>query len=234
MSYVPPNIFVNATPFNAVEVQENNDELQGYINGGVIPGDIENSPWVRSPHIMRGTYIPQWNLHEFTTGIVRGGFFQGNNIQIGADKNKAPISGMTSNKSQVFWSIDFVPQYADVSIRLSWQLHPKHPAAQDVLVNAGNQIAQTVVDPNFAQASSTNTSTVQYISCEEHDMGNFRNFGFEHGTPGRYRRRTSAGFIYDTATLVPGQQYSYRFFIGTANVVNHYADLNYDFQLYYV
>ena len=44
MSYVPPNIFVNATPFNAVEVQENNDELQGYINGGVIPGDIENSP----------------------------------------------------------------------------------------------------------------------------------------------------------------------------------------------
>jgi hypothetical protein len=246
MSYVPPNTFVTATPFNGGEWQENSDELRDYIDGGMSAADISTARWVRAPHIMRGTYIPLNNTHEFTSGVVRGGFFQNTNCQIGADSYRSPLPNFQFIEGQCFWSIDFTPQATNAKIRLSWQLHPKHPPARFSNIGgqgARNNFASLCIHPNFAQVAGTATTSVTSVECQEHAAGNFRDsqnlgpglYNFTEGIPGQYRRRVQSNFIYDTFSgMTPGQTYSYRLYIGTGVVLNDFAELNYSLELYYV
>jgi len=244
MSYTPPNTFITATPFNGTEWQENSDALRNYLDGGMVAADIDTTAWVYAPHIMRGSYIPLSNTHEFTTGAVRGGFFQNTNCQIGADSYRSPLPNFQYYEGQCFWAIEFTPQAPNAKVRLSWQVHPKHPPAR--FSNVGgegsrNNLAFTCIHPNTAQVAGTATTSVTNITCQEHAAGNFRDSQFVPGTydfvagiPGFYRRRVLSNFIYDSFSgLNPGQTYAYRVYIGTAVVLNDFAELNYSLEIYY-
>jgi len=73
MAYTVPNSFTTSTQINADEIQENNDALRNYINGGVATSDISTtSNWVEAKHIMKGLYNPIINEYDMELGYSCG------------------------------------------------------------------------------------------------------------------------------------------------------------------
>jgi hypothetical protein len=69
MSYTPPNVFVTATPVQAVQLQANFDALRRYINRGIVTADIADQS-VDTTDIVRGEYANVVRDHQFTTGDI--------------------------------------------------------------------------------------------------------------------------------------------------------------------
>ena len=222
MAYTPPYTFLPTTSIDAASIQGNNDALKVYIDGNIGAGDVATNSWVRSPHIMRGTYIPLWNLHEFTTGVVRGGTFDSNNITMSADKFKTPYPAFLSTNANS--TIEFIPEASNYTMRIGWQVFPKHPPLA--------QSPSTVVAQcnQFTLGTDYKTHTNQ-----ENDAGTYRNDGtFAIGIPGLYRRRAIQNWHYVNVTsATPGLVNRFQFYIGANNIVNDYADFNFTLEVYY-
>jgi hypothetical protein len=222
MAYTPPVVFLPTTSINASSIQGNNDALKVYIDGNIQVGDVSTATWVRAPHIMRGTYIPLWNLHEFATGIVRGGTFDSNNITMSADKFKTPYPAfLGTNANQ---TIEFIPESSFYIIRIGWEVFPKHPPLAQSPTTTVGQTNQMTLGPEY----KTHTS-------QENDAGTFRNDGaFAIGIPGLYRRRAIQNWHYIIASgATVGLVNRIQFYIGANNIVNDYADFNYTLEVYY-
>lgn len=221
MPYTPPNTFLPSTSVNATLIQQNDDALKSYIDGGVQVADVSSTTWVRAPHIMRGTYIPNWNLHEFTTGIVRGGFYDTSNVVASADKYRTSYPAFKTN-NQAF-VIEFIPETTSFTYHLSWQVYPKH-----VPLVAGstttNNIAETTVGTDYGA-----------YTCNELDQGHFRaDGGFTQGTVGLHRRRPIQNWKIETVVgATPGVVNRISFYIGSNIIVNDFAELNYSLEVYY-
>jgi len=107
MAYTAPNTFTDGTIINASLVQENIDDLQEYINGGIVAGDISAaSLWCEARHIMKGLYIPTTNTYEMTSAVISGPTttslpewnpgYHGNFVA-GLSDDRAPIPGTACN-----------------------------------------------------------------------------------------------------------------------------------------
>ena len=73
MAYTIPNSFSAGTTIEADKVQENNDELRNYINGGIQSSDISSlTSWVEAKHIMKGLYNPIINEYDMEMGYHCG------------------------------------------------------------------------------------------------------------------------------------------------------------------
>ena len=70
MAYVP--ITVGTGTIDSSDVQPNLDKMKNYVDGSIIVSDLGSSSWCESKHIMRGSYNPIVNQHNFTSGVVVG------------------------------------------------------------------------------------------------------------------------------------------------------------------
>lgn len=222
MAYTPPNVFVNATSLNAAAVQGNNDTLKAYVDGNVLAADVSSATWVRTPHIMRGTYIPLQNLHEFTTGVVRGGAFESNDIDVLADRFRTPYPSFLNGNENV--AVEFTNETVQWYQRLGWQVFPKHPPLKTTPTTTVAQLAQMSIGASY----KANT-------CQENDAGSFRaSATFGLGIPGVYRRRAIQNWEYkDVLGAAVGSNVVTQWYIGTNNIVNVYADFGYNIEVWY-
>ena len=69
MAYTPPNVFVNATPVDADDLQQNFDALRRYINRDIIAADVAVDS-VTTTDLVRGEYAAVTRDHQFMTGDV--------------------------------------------------------------------------------------------------------------------------------------------------------------------
>jgi len=69
MPYTAPNTFVTATPIDAEEIVENNEELRKYLNTDIIQADIDDGT-VDTTDIVRGEYFQVTKDHQFTSGDI--------------------------------------------------------------------------------------------------------------------------------------------------------------------
>lgn len=223
MSYTPPNAFVNGTSLDATLVQENNDAMKAYIDGGAASADVSTAEWVRAPHIMRGTYIPLQNLHEFATGVVRGSTYEPNNVVMSADRYRTPYPSMLAGNDNV--STEFINETSFYTMRIGWQVFPRH---------------MPLLSGNTTTSQQVSMSTLEFLyptyTCQEMDAGNFRNdvASFEQGIPGFYRRRAVQNWEYeDTAAVSPGTTNTTTWRVGTNNIMNDFAEFGYSFEVYW-
>lgn len=226
MAYTPPNVFANGTSLNAGLVQANNDAMKTYIDGGAVSGDVSTATWVRAPHIMRGTYIPLNNTHEFTTGFSRGSGpdYQPNNITMSADRYRTPFPANLSPANENI-AIDYVLDDNSWDERLGWQVFPKHPPLTTTPTTTIQQLTETKL-----------TTFYKTFTCQENDAGGYRNVvaTFEQGIPGFYRRRAIQNWQYETITgVTPGTRNQRQWYVGSNNIVNDFADFGYALEVYY-
>jgi hypothetical protein len=223
MAYVPPNVFANGTALNATLVQANNDTMKKYVDGGAVVGDVSTATWIRAPHIMRGTYIPLQNLHEFTTGVVRGATFEENDVTVSADRFRTPYPAFLGSNAN--FVVEFTNESGTWDQRIGWQVFPKHIPVDTNPTTTVGQLTQTAVGAEYR----THT-------CQENDGGNYRNTvaTFELGIPGIYRRRAIQNWEYvDNLGAAVGQNVTKQWYIGTNNIVNDFADFGYQLEVYY-
>lgn len=71
MAYTVPNSFTDGTLITVAEMEENIADLQKYVDGGMVAGDIDSAVFERR-HLMRGYYRAADNNYQFITGIVQG------------------------------------------------------------------------------------------------------------------------------------------------------------------
>ena len=122
MSYIKPYSFTSGTKIEAAKVQENNEALQKYVNGGIVAGDFGNS-WVEAFHVMKGLYFPFTNQYEMESCESMGmpdypvyhlGYFGQQNFKIGGSgRGEVPGAGITFHlkaNAQVFFSISLSPR----------------------------------------------------------------------------------------------------------------------------
>lgn len=223
MAYTPPNAFVNGTALDASDVQQNNDAMKSYIDGNIVVGDVSTATWVRAPHIMRGTYIPLQNLHEFTTGVVRGATYELNNITVSADKFRTPYPAFRGGNENVV--VEYTNESGNIDQRIGWQVFPKHIPVDTNPTTTVGQLSMVTVGTNYPT-----------YTCQENDGGNYRNVGatFEQGITGVYRRRAIQNWEYQNITGAGlGQTARTTWYVGTNNIVNDYADFGYSLEVYY-
>ena len=75
MAYVAPNSFTAGTKMVAADIEQNIDDLQAYVNGGVSAGDIDPTAldnFFGLKHLMKGEYFGLINRYEFSTGLNQG------------------------------------------------------------------------------------------------------------------------------------------------------------------
>jgi len=223
MPYVAPNIFVNATPLDAADVQQNNDAMKTYIDGGAVTGDVSTATWVRAPHIMRGTYIPLQNLHEFSTGVVRGATYDVNEIVMSADKFRNPRPSFNAGNDNVV--VEFTTESNFFDSRLGWQVFPKHLPVDTTPTTTSSQVAELTI-----------VGFYRTHTCQENDAGNYRNdvATFEQGITGVYRRRAIQNWEYKNESgVTPGSVVTTQWYLGTNTIVNDFADFGYQIEVYY-
>lgn len=222
MAYTPPNVFANGTSLDAGLVQGNNDALKTYIDGGAVTADVSTATWVRAPHIMRGTYIPLQNLHEFTTGVVRGATYEENDITVSADRFRTPYPAFLGSNAN--FVVEFTNEDSSWDQRIGWQVFPKHLPVDTTPSTTVGQLTQTTVGAEYR----THT-------CQENDAGTFRNDGaFAIGIPGIYRRRAVQNWEYVNVTGASvGLNVTKTWYIGTNNIVNDFADFGFQLEVYY-
>ena len=222
MAYIPPNVFANGTSLDADLVQSNNDALKTYVDGGAITADVSTATWVRSPHIMRGTYIPLQNLHEFTTGVVRGATYEENDITVSADRFRTPYPAFLGSNAN--FVVEFTNEDSSWDQRIGWQVFPKHLPVDNTPTTTVGQLTQTAVGSEYR----THT-------CQENDAGTFRNDGaFSIGIPGIYRRRAVQNWEYTNVTGASvGLNVTKTWYIGANNIVNDFADFGFQLEVYY-
>jgi hypothetical protein len=223
MAYTPPNVFVNGTSLDATLVQANNDAMKTYIDGGAVTGDVSTATWVRAPHIMRGTYIPLQNLHEFATGAVRGATFTQNDVVMSADKFRTTYPAFKGGNENI--AVEFTNESSSFITRLGWQVFPKHIPLDTTPTTTVGQLTQTTVGTNYPA-----------YTCQENDAGNYRNTvaTFENGITGVYRRRAIQNWEYqDITSATVGLNIATQWYVGTNNIVNDFADFGYELEVYY-
>jgi len=223
MAYVPPNVFVSATSLDATFIQANNDTLKKYVDGGAVTADVSTAAWVRSPHIMRGTYIPLQNLHEFATGVVRGATFEENDITVSADRFRTPYPAFLSSNAN--FVVEFTNEESAWDQRIGWQVFPKHIPVDTTPTTTVGQLTQTTVGSEY-----------KAHTCQENDAGNYRNTAatFDQGIPGIYRRRAVQNWEYVAVTGASlGLNVTKQWYIGTNNIVNDFADFGFGLEVYY-
>lgn len=71
MSYTPPNTFVAGNLIESARIQENNDALRAYVNGGVQKSNVQGG-WIQPKHIMKGVYFPLMNEYEMESCLSKG------------------------------------------------------------------------------------------------------------------------------------------------------------------
>lgn len=223
MAYVPPHVFVNATALDATLVQANNDTLKKYVDGGAVAADVSTATWVRSPHIMRGTYIPLQNLHEFATGVVRGSTYEENDINVSADHFRTPYPAFNSSNGNTV--VEFTTENGAWDQRIGWQMFPRHIPVDTTPTTTVGQLTQTTIGADY-----------KAHTCQENDAGNYRNTvaTFDQGIPGMYRRRALQNWEYENnSAVVPGTVVATQWFIGTNNIVNDFSEFGYALEVYY-
>lgn len=223
MAYTPPNVFANGTSLDADLVQQNNDAMKTYVDGGAIIADVSSASWVRAPHIMRGTYIPLQNLHEFATGVVRGATYEQNDVTVSADRYRTPYPAFLGSNRNT--SVEFTNESSNYTVRIGWQVFPKHPPLDGGTSTTVQNLAQTTVEALYPT-----------YTCQESDAGNYRNTGttFEQAIPGFYRRRVIQNWEYeDTSGAALGNLNTITWYVGTNNIVNDFADFGYQLEVYY-
>lgn len=73
MAYTPPNTFSASTTIQSTQVQSNLTDMKKYVNGEAVSGDLKTSAkWVEAKHILRGSYNPLSNVHDFVSGVAAG------------------------------------------------------------------------------------------------------------------------------------------------------------------
>lgn len=223
MAYTPPNVFANGTSLDADLIQGNNDAMKTYIDGGAVAGDVSTAAWVRAPHIMRGTYIPLQNLHEFTTGVVRGSTYIQNEITVSADRYRTPYPAFLGGNENI--TVEFTNEVTTWDQRLGWQVFPKHPPLAVAPTTTVEQLTETTVGSSY-----------KTYTCQENDGGNYRNVGatFEQGITGVYRRRAIQNWEYKNVSGAGiGNTITTQWFVGSNNIVNDFADFGYDLEVFY-
>lgn len=222
MAYVPPNVFVNGSSLNATSVQSNNDAMKSYIDGNVAGADVSTATWVRAPHIMRGTYIPLQNLHEFATGVVRGATYEQDDIDMSADRFRTPYPAFKSGNENT--AVEFTNETNQWYQRIGWQVFPKHPPVDTTPTTTVGQLSQITIGTEY-----------RAHTCQENDAGSYRaNAAFAIGIPGIYRRRAVQNWEYkDVLGAGVGSNNVVRWYVGTNNIVNDYADFGYSLEVYY-
>lgn len=224
MSYTPPNIFVNGGQFDANALQGNNDALKTYVDGGIVSGDVSTAAWVRAPHIMRGTYIPLQNLHEFTTGVVRGSVYTDEELSMSGDRYRATFPGYPENLNFTA-ATEWIAESGAWDARIGWHVFPKHPPLLTTPTTVLLQCNKITVYGAY-----------KAFTGQENDAGNFRNTGgtFEQGITGVYRRRAVQNWDYTTsAGGAVGVEQQTQWYVSANNVVNDYADFGYCLEAYY-
>lgn len=227
MSYVAPHTFFDSTPLTDTGIQENADALKNYINGGVVAGDVSAAAWVRAPHIMRGTYIPLQNLHEFATGVVRGSTYQQGDVTMSADKFRTPTPAYSGDKN-LAQVTEFVPEELNYTQRIGYHIHPKHPPVSpspSALSSATTQVSQTTLGDKYT-----------HYTCEETDAGVFADdaLNFGNGIAGFYRRRPIQNWeIQNVNGASIGLTHTLRWYAGTNNIVNDFTQFGYNLEIFY-
>lgn len=224
MSYTPPNVFVNGGPLDADLLQANNDALKQYVDGGIVSGDVSTAAWVRSPHIMRGTYIPLQNLHEFATGVVRGSTFTDEELVVSGDRYRASFPGYP-NEMNFTAAAEWVAESASWDSRIGWHAFPKHPPILTGPTTTTLQCNQM-----------TSRGLYKAYTSQENDSGSFRNTGgtFEQCITGTYRRRPIQNWEYTSNSGgAVGVEQSTQWYVSANNAVNDYADFGYSLEVYY-
>lgn len=223
MSYTPPNTFINGAQLDATLVQENNDAMKSYIDGGAVTADVSTAAWVRAPHVMRGTYIPLQNLHEFATGVVRGSTYEPNNVVMSADRYRMTYPSMLSGNDIV--ATEYTNEASFYTTRVGWQVYPRH---LPILTTPTTTVSQ----------STMTTLRFDYptYTCQETDAGNYRNdvATFEQSIPGFYRRRAIQNWDYeDIGSVAAGTTNALSWRVGTNNIINDFAEFGYQLEVYY-
>jgi len=73
MAYVVPNSFSNGDELDAGDVQENNRDLQKYLQGEMVSNDVSSlTNWMGPKHIMKGLYFPLTNEYEMESCLSKG------------------------------------------------------------------------------------------------------------------------------------------------------------------
>jgi hypothetical protein len=173
---------------------------------------------------MRGNYIPLQNLHEFTTGVVRGSTYEQDDITMSADRFRTPYPAFKSGNENTV--IEFTNESASWDQRIGWQVYPKHlPVDGTGPTTTVGQVAQTTIGAEYGA-----------YTCQENDAGNYRNTvaQFAVGIPGFYRRRAIQNWEYENVTGASlGLNVITQWFVGTNNISNDFADFGYQIEVYY-
>lgn len=224
MSYTPPNVFVNNGPLDADALQANNDSLKIYVDGGAVPADVSAASWVRAPHIMRGTYIPLQNLHEFATGVVRGSTYTDLDLVFSADRYRTPAPGYPKETNFIN-ATEWTNESQTWDSRIGWHVFPKHPPLISTITTTADQCNKTTVLGSY-----------KAFTGQENIAGNFRNSGapFANSISGLYRRRAVQNWEYvNNAGGQVGLTVTTQWYVTANNVVNDYADFGYNLEVYY-
>jgi len=99
---------VAGNPIDAQPLQDVFDNLQAYINGGVVAGDLANNT-LQKHHIMKGTYQPLPNAFNFVSGICGGQSFTSaeEKLSFMAGTTTQPINGNVARKYYPTTSMTF-------------------------------------------------------------------------------------------------------------------------------
>lgn len=99
---------VAGAPIDAQPLQTAFDNLQAYINGGVVAGDIASTS-LQKHHIMKGTYQPLPNTFNFVSGICGGQSFTSaeESLSFMAGTTTQPVGGNVTRKYYPTTSLTF-------------------------------------------------------------------------------------------------------------------------------
>lgn len=63
-----PNTFLAGNPIVANSVEQNNEAIKKYLNGGIAPADISPAAIIKRQHVMNGEYLPTNIDYDMTSG----------------------------------------------------------------------------------------------------------------------------------------------------------------------
>jgi hypothetical protein len=122
MAYTKPYSFATGDVIDASKVQDNNEALQKYVNGGIAGGDFASN-WVEAKHVMKGLYFPLTNHYEMEScesygmpdyPIYHLGYFGKQNFEIGGSgRADVPTAGLVIHlkaAATVFMSFTYSPR----------------------------------------------------------------------------------------------------------------------------
>lgn len=191
MAYVVPNAFTNDTKIEAGKIQENNDAVRNYLNGGIATSDIQDSSqWAETKHFMKGLYHATDNSYEMLTGVYKGPalvdlptWHPGYAGKFLADTSDNPVACPNTGISF------YLDEDADVMI--NWCVSPRGLA---LLVGSTDNAEFRIVLDDATHSTAYNSYTQMWITKEKDLIPT----GVANDHPGFYRRR-----FYNQHTIFP-------------------------------